>query len=654
MKTFLKNNISIIAYFIIAIILDTLTNIIMFKNPLILSPWFGITLLSLITCLLVFIRKGIIRYYIACSLLFVQGVINLFCIILFDMTGTLFDFGMLNLRNDAMGILENIPMNFTYLYIFGILLVGYATFIIDFAKKEHHISFKYKNIVTGGIAFSLLAANIICIFNINNVDRYYSDRLYQENNTYQMYGATSNFINQFYKGLFFNRLESKSSEQIDNFIYKNVSTPTEYFGISKGNNLVTILAESLEWTAFIQDIESYPNGLHGLTQEDINYLLPNITKFYTDSVKMVNSYSREKTDISENLSIIGSYPTDVYINYDYPNNTSPFTIPAIFEANYENLVSGSFHNGYKTYYNRNEAIPSLGFDYFYGMEDMLKISDTFEEPTMFDHNHTGERNLDSEMIQTMKDIMFPTDKQFYTYITTFTMHGMYYDRLNLKHWEEKLDSIGALAKSEDEDDMSNAFRNYVITAMEFDYALGLMIEDLTKKGLMDNTTIVIFGDHNTYYQGLSNYVKDIYDYNATNYTNLYRTPLMIYDKDIEPQTISKFTTVFDIVPTILDMFGFKYYTNLYYGSSVFSDEESVIYSRAYNEFLTDKIYFTNLSNILYKHESVDEKYMQELEEKALIVLEKLDYINNIFAQDYFSNKDNYNRFISKMNEINNN
>lgn len=643
------NHISIILYIIISIVLEITTNILVCGNPFISKPLFAISLLVLIATLLSFINKGIVRYYLASLFIFIQGLINIFCVILYDMTGTLFDFGMFNLRSDGMGILENIPMNFTYLYIFGILLTLYLIFVKDLAKKEVHNNVKWLNALCYLIIFTMASTNVYCIFDINNKKTSYKDRLYVSGNNYQLYGATSNFFNQIYKGFFFSSMEKIEQDKINSFIYKETSTPTKYYGISKNNNLVTILAESLEWTAFIYDTDSYPNGLYNLTQEDINYLFPNLTYFYNNGVSMVNNYSREKTDISENLSIIGSYPTDVYINYDYPKNTNPFTLPSILKTDGD-IQSYSFHNGYSSYYNRNKSLISVGFDKFYGMDEMLEISDGYDNPTMYNHASKGERNLDSEMIETCKDLMFPTNKRFNTYITSITMHGMYYKRDNLKRWYEKLDSINALPESSN--DNKNAFRNYVAAVMEFDYALGLIIEDLTSKGLMETTTIVIFGDHNTYYQGLSNYVKDIYNYSDENYTNLYRTPMIILDDNIEAQKITKFTTIYDIVPTILDMFGFRYFSNLYYGNSVFSDEESILYSRAYDIFLTDKIYFSSLNRIHYIDDDIESNYMDKIELKSLNILEKINYINQIFYQNFFKKADNYNTFLNNMKLIN--
>ena len=199
---------------------------------------------------------------------------------------------------------------------------------------------------------------------------------------------------------------------------------------------------------------------------------------------------------------------------------------------------------------------------------------------------------------------------------------------------------------------NDLLRNYMAATMEFDHAIGVMINDLKDKDILDKTTIIIFSDHNTYYQGLSNSIKDIYDYNNDNYTNLYRVPMMIRDSNLGHQVIDKFVSTTDIVPTVLDLFGINYYQNFYFGNPIFSNKESIIYSRAYNIFLTDKTYFYSINNLLYKDKSVDEEYLIDLENRAKIHLTKLEYIDKIFYHDFFKNKDHNNEFISKTSEIN--
>ena len=150
-------------------------------------------------------------------------------------------------------------------------------------------------------------------------------------------------------------------------------------------------------------------------------------------------------------------------------------------------------------------------------------------------------------------------------------------------------------------------------------SLGIMMDDLESKGLLDKTTIVIFGDHNSYYQELSGYVKDLEDYTTDrNYTDLYKVPLMIYDKNLGHKVIGKFTCTSDIVPTITDLLGINTYSNLYYGNSVLSDEESVLYSRAYGFFVGDGVLARSMNNILFKSNKVPEDYMSDFKIFCLI------------------------------------
>jgi phosphoglycerol transferase MdoB-like AlkP superfamily enzyme len=110
------------------------------------------------------------------------------------------------------------------------------------------------------------------------------------------------------------------------------------------------------------------------------------------------------------------------------------------------------------------------------------------------------------------------------------------------------------------DEEATFLLNYMVTAKELDDAIGVLRADLEKKGLTDKTVIVLFGDHNAYYNQLSNYVKGIEDYDTVdkNFTELYRVPLMIYDSSLGHQEIDKFTCTSDMVPTLLDLLGINY------------------------------------------------------------------------------------------------
>ena len=159
---------------------------------------------------------------------------------------------------------------------------------------------------------------------------------------------------------------------------------------------------------------------------------------------------------------------------------------------------------------------------------------------------------------------------------------------------------------------------------------------------------MLFGDHNAYYSSISGEVKVITDgkYDSENYTGLYRVPFMVRigngndfkkgGKFENRRIINKFTCTADILPTLYDLLGIKTFSNLLYGHSVFEDTESVLYSRAYDVFVTDKVYFSSLNKIRYKAQDADEAYMERTEKEAVLLMQKVSHTNRIFYYDYLS------------------
>lgn len=619
------------------------------------SPWMYFTILAALTFIQFFIPNNYARHVYSSIALAVFFVCDLVFVIIYEMTGTIFDFSMFKLRGDAMSIVEKLQINFTYVSVGGVILSGFVVFArmpVPYVPKPE-LTRMTKIVLPCMLAVLAGVHSTLVVFSLNadKDDVLLANKLYGTNESvYSDKGIIGNFASEIYEGVF-KKTETGDLQEIDDFIYKKVSSDTvPRFGAAKGYNVVTILAESFEWFSFMRDTTAFPNG-HKADEQILRQLYPNLYEFYDHSVAMTNFHAREKTDIAENLSLIGNYPLDYYLNYDYPENNIAYSLPNIMNDLY-GVKSVSYHNGTRTFYNRNEYLTqAVGFESFVSSEDMTGES-------MINYIDLGERNLDSEMIAACKEQMFPTDRRFNTYITTITTHGQYGYRENLEKYYDIMDSYGILPLSDGMDTASqnaNTFRYYAAAAMELDRAVGAITDYLDEKGLTDNTLIVIFGDHNTYYQSLSNYVKDIYLNTQTdkNVTDLYRVPLMIKIGAGEESTvkIDKFTCTADILPTILSLLGIRYFENLYYGHSVFSEEESVLYSRAYDVFMTDKIYFSTLKNIKYVSPEVDENYYKDIENRSLFLLEKISFVNRIFASDFFRGTKEE-KFIFKMSEIN--
>ena len=716
----LKTNRLAVLYFFFAVFIEMIAVFTVEKNPFFDRPFIALGVLLVFTALVLLIPNERARFIIYAALLAAQGILDLVFAVIYDMTGQYFDFAMLNLRNDAFAILENIPVNFLTFYsalFFCSVYIVYGLRTTHEKKpvvKKKYSALFYSLAALAGVAMT--GVSIICYYpRSNGVDKYEEMVNGKTVSAYSSYGIMGNLIGELY-GAVFKDTSTLSNEDIESFIYKEKSTPTDYFGLAEGKNVITVLAESLEWYAFLSADEAMqmydcPNALP-LTSTQMDKLYPNLRQFYRDSLVMSNFHSREKTDISETISIMGSYPTEAYINYDYEYNTLPHTIPNLMDTLREGEMSRkSFHNGFKTFYNRDKAHVAFGFEGMTDMNDMADIAKawvkegvetekTFHNSMYADNGAGGGlRNLDSEMVYTARNLIAPLDESaranaktetgmeyldyakgesFYSYITTITMHGVYYERENLEEEQAFLEEVlnevyasGVYEKvdgKEDEpsphcyltDDQEILFQ-YMVTALDTDKAIGLLKADLEKKGLLDDTVIVIFGDHNAYYHALSNYVKDIHKYETERkFTDLYNVPLMIYDSDLSAKLqsegkshiIDKFTCTADITPTVLDLLGINYYTNLYYGNSVLSDKQSVMYSRAYDNFFSDGIVARSVNTILYRGKNVTEAQMTAYKQGGAALVEKIKYCDYIFKQDYFGQDGKQTMFEEKMREIN--
>ena len=722
----LKKNRLAVLYFVFAVFIESIAVATVEGSPFLARPFISLGVLLALTALVWLIPNDKARFIIYALLLSAQGILDLVFAVIFDMTGQYFDFAMLSLRNDAFAILESVPVNFITFYSAMFFCAVYIVYGLRVTYEKTCVRINKRSAIYGAVAavvgVAMTGVSLVAYYpRSNGVDKYDEMINGKAESAYSAYGMMGNLFGELY-GVATKDTSKLTHTEIENFIYAKVSEPTAYFGTSKDKNVITILAESLEWYAFLSADEiknaigsEYPNTLP-LTSMQLEKLYPNLRAFYHESLVMTNFHSREKTDIAETISIMGSYPTEAYINYDYETNTLPHTVPNLMDALREGDMSKkSFHNGFKTFYNRDKAHLAFGFEGMTDMYDMEEMAEEWleegiewqeigegenkkKEPVFRNSMYAdsgaggGLRNLDSEMVHTARDLIAPLDiskqgtinktsgvefldynngESFYSYVTTITMHGVYYARDNLKEETKRLEDAlneiylsGVYEKVEGKEkepapycymsDEQQILFQYMVTALDTDKAVGNLKKDLQEKGLLDNTVIALFGDHNAYYHALSNYVKDIDDYDTDRkFTDLYNVPFMIYDADLigklgGKHTIDKFTCTADIVPTLLDLLGIKYYSNLYYGNSTLSDKQSVLYSRGYDNFFSDGIVARSVNNVLYKHESVTDEALATYKAEGAALVEKIRYCDYIFRQDYFAQDGKQAMFEEKM------
>ncbi len=709
----LKKNQFPLIYFVLAIVIEMTAVFAVEGNVFMSRPMLMLGLFIFFVGGLLLIPDDRIRLAVGGVLLAAQTVVDLIFAALYDMTGQYFEFSLLNLRNDAVAALEKIPVNPLVFYMGLFCCVAFIIYglrlIKGREKKKEKFQrkpfFFYLGTTLAGIATLTIS---FLTYYPTNTNKYEEMLTGKSTSVYASYGMIGNLFGEI--GVTLRGDKSRmSNEQIESFIYdeKTKSQPTDFFGAAKGKNVVVLLSESFEWYAFMRSEQFYesPNQLD-FTEAQLAQLYPNLTRFYNESVVATNFHSREKTDASETLSILGCYPTEKYITYDYYDVEMPQTLPNVLkllDKSEKGLQARSFHNGEKKFYNREVTHKTFGFESITDRYDMAKKANALYEaqkeeleasgkheeaaalrPIFYDYREkTEEMNLDSEMIEICKDEMFPTDKRFCTYITSITMHGAYYDRDNLRWAREEVEKVLGANMPPTSDKEARILLYYMITAKEFDKAIGCIYADLEKKNILDDTMILLFGDHNAYYNELSNYVKDIDGYKTDRqFTDMYRVPLMIRDSQLtetvqnkwKTRFINKFTCTSDILPTLLDLLGIRYYTNIYYGHSIFDyntvlDEEgfpvrdengvvvrtpveSVLYSRSYDIFVFEGIVGRSVITHLYKDDTLSESRIKTYEKEAEKLVNKIKHCDYIFKQDYFATKATREKYQDLMVSLN--
>lgn len=610
------------------------------------KPWILFYQILLIISILYALKTQFSRFIVSIVILVLYAFVDLIFIIIYEMTGQIFDYTMLELKNDAFGILESLPINVSYFFVCAILISAFIIFGGRYLRVYEKRVYKFNRNIVVKLGTIVMAGALLYLSISSQVSyrNYYDEMLYSNtDNTYKKMGITSNFISQMYEASTKKNDKEMDGLELTSYLYDDNQIKLSNFkeNYDKKYNVITILCESFEWMSFIADEKAFPNGLklkdptgQGRSQRELSQeLFPNLHRFMSDSTVFANFHSKEKTDISENYSYLGVYPTASITNYDFAQNTISLSMANTLKALDKNIKCNIFHNGTNSFYNREIYERTVGFDNFYAYNELLK-KDNFTDCIA-----NGERNLDSELISCFADEIMPIDSRFYSYIITITGHGQYSYRKSLEPYYDKLSEYGiSFDKTKDFTDIDNAFITYAATSLEVDKMIGCLYDELEERGLLDKTVITLFGDHNCYYQGLSNYVKKLpenFKDQSYDYPFLYNVPCIMRVPGLQGRVVNKYSTTSDIVPSIYDALGINIYGNLLYGNSIYSREESILYSRAYNFFMTGDAIYTSLNNFKYQNKNVD---MYDLTNKTSRLVNKIKHIDQVFYNDYFAHE----------------
>ena len=327
------------------------------------------------------------------------------------------------------------------------------------------------------------------------------------------------------------------------------SSGEAYKGVAEGMNLILIQTESLN--DFVIGAEY--NG-----QE----LTPNLNAMLEEHTFYFNHFYSTtgvgNTSDAEFAALNGLYPNDERECYRlYVDNTFQ-GLPWMLRG--EGYGAYAFHGYVKTFWNRDEAYKTQGFQHFYSQEelDMTEVS--------------GFGLTDKEMFRQAVDILKEKGEPFFSFMVTLTNHIPYELDPSLATLEVK------------ESDKGSTFGNYLQTVRYTDEAFGDLVQYLKDAGLYENTMIVIYGDH----QGMNMETPAVKSKMSQflgreyNYDEMLNVPLIIHIPGLgEAKTIDTVGGQVDIMPTIANLMNVETGQPFVFGHDLLNADEGFVAQISY-------------------------------------------------------------------------
>jgi len=347
---------------------------------------------------------------------------------------------------------------------------------------------------------------------------------------------------------------------------KSGTGTNEYTGMFEGYNLIYICAESFSSYALDPDITPmlYEMANNGIVLTNYYNSFKNTTS--NGEFAFATSNWPDVSRIADNDAIIGSFPqsASIFMPYGLGDFFNSIEVPTY-----------GFHNYWGTYYKRSYSWPNLGYQNLKFLGQGMHFTSYWPAS-------------DLEMFEQSVDD-YINDEQFHSYYMTFSGHGPYSSQNYM--YNKNIAAVKELANGKYEN--SEAL-GYFCGEYELELGIEYLVQRLEEAGKLDNTVIVITGDHYPYY--LSNSGQKAFEGEITeDYTDfeMYHSTCIIYNSAIEETIVNDaYCCNVDILPTILNLFGFDYESRLLAGNDVFSD--SVHRARIYNgSFITEYVKYNS-------------------------------------------------------------
>jgi len=400
------------------------------------------------------------------------------------------------------------------------------------------------------------------------------------------------------------KMNNESNETIriiDEYLMNRPITPrNEYTGIFKDKNLVYIMVEAFDFMAIDEQLTP---TLYKLTQDGFFF-----DHFFSPQYSCATGES-EFIGLTSLIPRTGICSPNTYTNNTY--NTSIFNL-----FNKEGYFSSSYHNYSDKFYQRTDLHVNLGSTKFYNNDD-LDIKTLKGWPS--------DVNLMEEAFK-----IYGTQEKFFSYIITSSTHFPYdIDSTLGNRYIEQISSIYP--------DLPMNVMRYKSKAMELDKSIETLINLLTAQGILDDTVIILYGDHfplKTEKQVFLDY-GDPYQ-NRSQGFNMNILPMIIYNSEVKGSQISKVSSTFDLVPTIANLFDLDYDPRFYFGVDIFDTTQERVVPYASLSWNNEFGAYSVSSAKFFPFDENNTLTQDEITRISKIIKQNSDISYRLLKNDYFS------------------
>ena len=408
----------------------------------------------------------------------------------------------------------------------------------------------------------------------------------------------------------------------------------------EGKNVIVLHAESFQGLTLNQTFngkEVAPN-MKRLSEEGLYF-----SNYYAQASSGTSS-DTEFTFSSSMLPVTNGAVAVSYWNREYE------TIQKLLkEKGYRTI---SMHANTGSFWNRINFHNSLGYDKFYSKVDY----DIDEEIGM----GLSDKSFFKQSVQKLKK-EYEKNGKFYATLISLSNHTPFDDVDKYGEFDIDIKEEVKTTNENGEEETKTvsypymegtSLGNYFKSVHYADEAIGVFVDELDKAGLLENTILVIYGDHDAKlpkkdYVRLYNYDKendDVLDKDDENYSEVdyYRyelerkVPFIIWSKNEKFETkIDTAMGMFDAMPTLGNMLGFKPKYAL--GRDIMNLDDNVVIFPNGN-WLTNNIYY-NSQKDQYKVLNTD--YIvnsDEIQKNNDYATERLEISNDIILYDLIKNE----------------